>query len=122
MAYQMIVEDDGFVFRFYGVVTIGEVMEASREWYYRTDLDQYRYHIWDFGNVDRMDMDECDAKVVAMMDNMPLRLNRKQQLALIGTGDDIISLFVEYASSLDNDKIVTRVFKDEPEARKWIDI
>ena len=122
MAYQMIVEDDGFVFRFYGVVTIGEVMEASREWYDRTDLDQYRYHIWDFGNVDRMDMDECDAKVVAMMDNMPLRLNRKQQLALIGTGDDIISLFVEYVSSLDNDKIVTRVFKDEPEARKWIDI
>jgi hypothetical protein len=122
MAYQMIVEDDGFVFRFRGVVTLDEVMEANREWYYRTDLDQYRYQIWDFGNVDRIDMDEFDAKVVAVLDGMPYRLDRTLQLALIGTGDDIINLFKEYASTLDNDKFDTRVFKDEPEARKWIGI
>ena len=122
MAYQRIVEDDGFVFRFYGVVTIGEVMEASRKWYYRTDLDQYRYHIWDFGNVDRMDMDNLDSKIVAVMDDMPYRLNKPQKLALIGNSDHVINLFKEYVLTLESDKIDTRIFRDESEARKWIDV
>ena len=115
-------EDDGFVFRFHGVVTLDDVMEASREWYYRPDLDQYRYHIWDFGNIDRMDMDVLGIKVVAVMDDMPYRLNKPTKLALIGNSDEVINLFKEYVLTLKTDKIITRVFRDESEARKWIDV
>ena len=115
-------EDDGFVFRFHGVVTLDDVMVASREWYDRHDLDQYRYQIWDFGNVDRVDMDDFGARIVAVMDDMPYRLNKSQKLALIGNRDDVINLFKEYVLTLENDKIITRIFRDESEARKWIGV
>tara|TARA_B100000315_G_C14542569_1_gene571637 strand:+ start:211 stop:579 length:369 start_codon:yes stop_codon:yes gene_type:complete len=122
LPYQIIVEDEGLVFRFHGVVEFIEIMKANREWYCRTDLDQYRYHIWDFGNVDRLYMDEHDTRIVAEMDSMPFRLINKTKLALIGHGNDLKNIFMKYVLALKTEKIDAQVFDDESEARKWIGI
>lgn len=120
MAFDLVKEEKGFVFRFRGALTMPEVLEVDRIAWEDPDWDKHQYEIWNFLEAEVSTFTPEDALIAATIDNVSFEVTRDLMVAMIAVEKDVLKLCRVYIDATDIAPGNVRIFKTESDARAWI--
>jgi hypothetical protein len=113
--------DLGVLITLSGLIKADEISELNEELMSDELFRQWHYQIWDFSDVERLELTESDLRRFAMQDARASRINPNQKVALIrrrnpsSSGlDTIYHIFGDVWGGYES-----RTFSDYDTARKW---
>ncbi len=120
MTYQIIHKKEELLVTCADPFTHDEFMAASIECWEFPNWQQLKYYIWDMRGIHNWLIKEREAIVMAKMDNVAEEILPRQKVALIASNLQIIKFCEKYIAAREGEAVETRVFDNEPEARKWV--
>jgi hypothetical protein len=120
VAYEIEDEKSGLWFRFRGSTSMTEIMEANARGWEHPRLENHHYQLWDFTDVDTIQLDDMGAKAIAIMDNTAFQVVRHIKIALVTGGRDSSDLCEAYVSAVETDTIDAKIFDTLAVARQWV--
>lgn len=119
MSYELIWERKGVVRRFYGDVTIGNLIKASDEVQGDLRFDELRYVISDFTDCTKFVFDGSEVEELAATDGAAAYNNRQIKSAVVVTLPEAVAAARYYEKSPLN-AYPTRIFSTLEDARAWL--
>lgn len=123
MPYTTSWEANGIYWKFSGVVTDCDVLNANYEFYgdYRSDIA--RYQIVDGSDITGLELSEDLGEQLAIMDVESSRRIRNVKVALVGNDSEVKASFQAYvdASHEHGANWTFALFADVDSARRWIE-
>lgn len=122
MPYTTTWEANGIFWKYSGVVTDSDVLEANYEFYRDDRSDTAKYQIVDGLEITDFDISEDLLERLAIMDTESSRRIRGVKVALVGTGVTIRASFQSYADAAQEHGANwwVELFDDVDSARRWI--
>lgn len=119
MPYQIKFETSGVYLRFYDVVTLDDMLAASKEMWSSPNWDTIRYELSDARDVTSHNLSEEDALRLAHMDNAAFLSSRRMKVAIVAKEPSVLELCEAYAKAAEGWKWQARIFSDMETAREW---
>jgi hypothetical protein len=120
MAHEIVWESDGVNKRFWGFVTIAELIESVAKPRGDPRFDRIRYVIYDFLGIDGHEVTENAIAGIAAISSDGLAPNPNVNIAILTTRDEIKDLAWLF-SSRTLASYQARIFSNLAEAREWLD-
>lgn len=110
---------NGVHWRFHGVLTMDEIVEANSEIWNRHDWDSFTFQIVDLLAVQKAELGDSDMIAVSSMDKASARTAAKMRIALVATEPTLRDLCTIYAEDMTHPGWESRLFNDLESARRW---
>lgn len=123
MPYTTSWETNGIVWRYSGVVTDNNILDANYEFYGDYRSDTAKYQIVDGMAITSLEVSEDLIEQLAIMDAESSRRIKDVKVALVGTDSEVTASFQAYidASQENGGKWSFGLFADVESARRWIE-
>ena len=114
-------EDRGVVVTQKGIVSIQEILTASKSIYSQDSLHQLRYQIWDYTDADRLNISSDEVQHIVYQTEIEADKYPNMIVALVGTSqffsglDRIFKISTKVWSGFDSNTFLT-----QSEAREWV--
>ena len=122
MAYELIWESQGVIFKYTGSVSDMDCLESNREFYAHSHSERTLYQIIDFSDVETFNFDAITTNTVASMDVAESRIIPNIYVAFVSKcpcGEQIANGYSLKLEQL-NTSWNTSCFLDISSARNWI--
>jgi hypothetical protein len=111
-------DDNGVVWKYWGIVTGDELLESNQEIYGDARFDAMKYQVVDLTAVERFDVNEDDMMVVAANDKAAARSNPNVRVAIVASDSTILQLSRIYGAATAA-TWKQRFFETTAAARSW---
>ena len=119
MGYTLLWETRGVVLRFFGRITINDLLSASNAYEGDSRFDDLIYVIADYSQIDRCDAKPAEIENVWAVDYGAKMTNNKIKKAIVTTNPDIIAMARCYVAA-PFPAFTIKVFATETDARAWL--
>jgi hypothetical protein len=120
--FELAAEADGCVVRLRGVIN-GSLLDDANNALYAADPDsRFRWQLWDFSGVDRLEVSAEELHQLAVDDHEATASNPCQRIAIVGAQSQLAGadrLYGIYASAWT--EFETETFETFDDARAWLD-
>ncbi len=103
----------------YDVVTLDDILAASKEMWSSPNWDTTRYELTDARDVTSHTLREEDALQLAHMDNAAFLSSRRMKVAIVAKEPSVLELCEAYVESVKAWKWQAQIFDDMDAAREW---
>jgi len=126
MSHEVNIENQGagVVVTLFGAITGNELTRINQHIYDKDRDKKLRYQIWDFTNVDALEMKTADIEKLVLQDMEEANINSNQSVALIGSArtlNGIDSIYHYISDSCIRNGFPSKTFSNMDDARNWIE-
>ncbi|MGB0682803.1 MAG: hypothetical protein ACPGOV_08855 [Magnetovibrionaceae bacterium] len=122
MAYDLIVEEEGFFIVQTGDVSFDEINEINDQLLAHEKWDTHRYQIWSYLDAWAIEGEAKDSRVISKIDNMSLKRTHLEpiKIAFLSRNAKTNEVLNAYIDSVDPKQVQARIFREEGDARGWL--
>ena len=122
MAYELNVEENGFVIRLSGKTSVDEIAEANDALLEYPIWGEHQYQIWSFIDAWALDGEARESRVISKVDTMSLERTHDSpiKIAFISTNSKTNEFIMAYIDSVDKNAVIGKIFRTEADARTWL--
>lgn len=118
MPRQTILEEYGFLTRWWGTVTAAELIQMQEEAHANPKFDSVHYSIHDFSECDAIVFEQSSVEYMAAIDAAASKTNSTIKIAIVAANPDVVRGVNGYQSAGLN-PFPLRFFSSLDEARAW---
>jgi len=119
MPYRYEWKDNYFVTKFSGELNLKEIRECDNIHDGHVNFDNLRYSIWDFSEIDSVNLIEHDINIISAIDHASSISNPNLKILLIINNPDFKPLADMYIDSVKDLPWEVHIFETYDQALKW---